>query len=658
MKPGPCGTAFDTPLPSTSLAPLTGGFKSIILIDRERLIDRGRLDPAYGVAQVNQLLVTLDALKARSEVQGVVVDVGQDARVAAANKRADDYYTCPYGKNVVAESIKAIVDAYRGVNPLEYVVIVGGDNMIPFFRYPDNALLGPESDYFPPVLDVTSSQAGLRLNFVLSQDGYGASEFLSLNGTELPVPDLAVGRLVETPTDMLKQLDAYFMTVNGVAPAPEAALVTGYDFMDDVAQAVKGELTSALGAGATIDSLITPYAVSPLDPQSWTAFQLDEKLQSRRYDLVFLAGHFAADGAMAADFATALLPTDILSSTVDMRNTLFYSMGCHSGYNVVNEHRVPNVTSELDWASTFAAKGVTWIGGTGFQYGDTEFIEYSERLYLDFTRNLRYEDPGDPPGAPVAIGKALMRAKKRYLAQTPSFKGIHEKSLLIPTIYGLPMLSIDFQGAAWSPAARQTLFTGPPPLVTGLPGSALQMRQTDITVTPATTEVFETLKNLDTGQPVVASYLRGKDGALTNPSEPTLPLEGVNLSVPGNALRGVGFRGGSFCDVPNIIPLTGAPATEIRGVYTPFYSKAWFPLQPWSVNYYDVLGDGPGAWGTRLYVMPAQHRSTGPGTWTSIRRQFSEMVFRLFYSSNTSSFGTVAATRVRRPCPTRRPSSR
>ncbi len=120
-------------------------------------------------------------------------------------------------------------------------------------------------------------------------------------------------------------------------------------------------------------------------------------------------------------------------------------------------------------------------------------------------------------------------------------------------------------------------------------------------------------------------------------------MEGVNLSAPDNALRGVGFRGGDFCDVPNIIPLTGAPATEIRGVYTPFYSKTWFPLQPWSVNYYDVLGQGPGAWGTRLYVMPAQHRSTGPGTLTSIRRQFSEMVFRLFYSANTSSIGEGSA---------------
>ena len=37
-------------------------------------------------------------------------------------------------------------------NPgLAYVVIVGGDNAIPFFRYADEALLGPESGFIPPV---------------------------------------------------------------------------------------------------------------------------------------------------------------------------------------------------------------------------------------------------------------------------------------------------------------------------------------------------------------------------------------------------------------------------------------------------------------------------------------------------------------------------
>ena len=57
---------------------------------------------------------------------------------------------------------------------LAYVVIVGGDNVIPFFRYADEALLGPESGFIPPVLDTSASDASLRLNYVLSQDAYGA----------------------------------------------------------------------------------------------------------------------------------------------------------------------------------------------------------------------------------------------------------------------------------------------------------------------------------------------------------------------------------------------------------------------------------------------------------------------------------------------------
>ena len=34
---------------------------------------------------------------------------------------------------------------------MKYVDLVGGDATIPFFRYPDQNKLGPESDYIPPV---------------------------------------------------------------------------------------------------------------------------------------------------------------------------------------------------------------------------------------------------------------------------------------------------------------------------------------------------------------------------------------------------------------------------------------------------------------------------------------------------------------------------
>ena len=72
------------------------------------------------------------------------------------------------------------MNSYRDANgTLKYVVIAGGDSVIPFFRYADSAGIGPESDYVPPADDDSASQASLRRNYVLGQDAYGAESDLS-----------------------------------------------------------------------------------------------------------------------------------------------------------------------------------------------------------------------------------------------------------------------------------------------------------------------------------------------------------------------------------------------------------------------------------------------------------------------------------------------
>ncbi len=59
---------------------------------------------------------------------------------------------CPYAKNLVADAVKEIIDAYRAQNPnLKYVIFVGSDNDIPFYRVPDTTELGQEENYFVPV---------------------------------------------------------------------------------------------------------------------------------------------------------------------------------------------------------------------------------------------------------------------------------------------------------------------------------------------------------------------------------------------------------------------------------------------------------------------------------------------------------------------------
>ncbi|MEZ4611916.1 MAG: hypothetical protein R2838_17020 [Caldilineaceae bacterium] len=51
------------------------------------------------------------------------------------------------------------------------------------------------------------------------------------------------------------------------------------------------------------------------------------------------------------------------------------------------------------------------IAGTGYQYGDTDFVEYGERLYQQFSRELRR-------GGRSRWAKGVLGGKRAYLAET------------------------------------------------------------------------------------------------------------------------------------------------------------------------------------------------------------------------------------------------
>ena len=620
MLSGSCGPvspvlpASDTDLPA-------GSYQTLILTN---------LAQTEGTNSERTLQTKLATLASRTT--GQVVDVGDDARVSAAFSQAQDHPACVYAMNLQAEAIKNIVDKFRGLNTgLEYIVLVGNDHIFPFFRYTDNTLLASEIDYSPPVLDDTTSQASLKSGYILSQDAYGAAVELSYKAGTLPVPDLAVGRLVETASDITHILDAYLGTADGIV-TPTNALVTGYDFLEDAANAVGDELQGGLGPTAVVDTLIMPRGDSPQDPSAWTADDLRHSLLDSSHDMVFLAGHFSASSALAADYKTHLMASEVLASSTDFSNSLVYSAGCHSGYNIVNADGVPNVTEEPDWAQTFAAKGATFIGGTGYQYGDTDFIEYSERLYLEFTRQLR------SGSGQVAVGKALVQAKQAYLANTPLMRGIHEKTVLEATLFGLPMLQ--FKLLARTPAPPE------PSLVTGTttftdnPGNRLGLKYADLHVIPTFTDHSVTLDlTSGNGEPTMdAYYLEGPDGVVVNPSEPVLPLDMLNVSSPeaGFVLRGAGWRGGVYTNLTDRLPLTGAATDDLRAPHMAFFSDMFFPVRPWNINYFDALGDSGGI--THLALMPAQYRSTNPGSLTGIIRRFDAMDFRLYYSSNFATY--------------------
>jgi hypothetical protein len=612
---------------------IPGSAEAVILTDSSRL------------APTTTLTTALDELKSRTN--GVVVNLTASPRIQALNAQADLYKACPYAKNLVAEAIREVVNSYRDtVGTLKYVVIIGGDLVVPFFRYADSAGIGPESDYEPPAANDSAAQASLRSNYVLGQDAYGAVSDLTVKGAVLPVPDLAVGRLVETPDEITGMINAYLGLNNGTLPTPTSSLVTGYDFLTSAADSVQADFASGLGSSTNAKALITDQGIpttsttvagTPTRDRSWTATDLSNSLLGSHHDLVFLAGHFSAFSALAADYRTSITTTDLDAHPNVLTNSLVISAGCHAGYNLLDTEAVPGLTQGVaDWPEAMAKQRATLIAGTGYQYADTDFLAYSAKLYALLATQLR-----EGSGA-VPLGQALVNAKQDYLASIGNLTGIDQKALIESTLYGLPMTGLNLpSGRTPTPADGAGVIT--PTLVgAGTPGVQLGLKTAPFTVNPGlgdpvTKPVLNTA-GIPTGPSF--SWFVGHDGVQSQPGAPALPKQIDDVtSTTGEVLRGVGFVSGTYGDRPGVTPLTGAPTTEQNGIHTDFVSPVFFPQKLATVNYFGAL-DGNGTDGrTRLITTPVQYRSDPGTTSTNTERKYSNLGLELFYSANVSVYG-------------------
>ena len=184
-----------------------------------------------------------------------------------------------------------------------------------------------------------------------------------------------------------------------------------------------------------------------------------------------------------------------------------------------------------------------------------------------------------------------------------------------------------------------------PVAVAAGPAATLGLRTFDFPLAPSLTPRTITLKNVEGGPDVIATWLDGPDGVVTKPSEPALPLAAINVTPtdPNIVLRGVGFRGGSLLDSPPIVPFSGAPTTELRGVHGPFNSPVFFPARLWTPNYFGALSGGGG---TQLLITPAQHRAADFVAGTSTQRKFTNLNMRLYYSGDRSKAALSNAPQI------------
>ncbi len=483
----------------------------------------------------------------------------------------------PAAANQVCEAIRSLIVERTAHCPnLQYVIIAGSDNVIPFYRVSESVTVGPEQKY-PAERTLPAGSpllAALSRGYHLSDSIYGALRDIKWKGSAIYISELSVGRLVETVDEIGKQIDAY---VNGGPTIVTSALVTGYDFLMDQANTVEARLRAA-----------KVPVVNLLNNNSWDVVKLEGQL-IKNNQLVMLNGHFDHTQMQTAnyynqpdvaekDFLFPALAFTDQGRYPNLKGNLFISVGCHSGLNVPGQAD----PTARDFTRILAERGALFIGNTGYGYGDSGVVIFSElvtKLVVDALTSGTSQ-----------VGSALTLAKQNYLkAAGPFGFGQYDiKALNICTLYGLPMHEIKLnQVAAPLNVQRQSEPAGVGAVKYNLPGQApgdLKSSNIEFDLTNQW-QLIETAEgNIFT---LPDSLAHAVDG------HPVLPKLVRPLSVePGNYAHGALLVAAKYQDYSDFTPRITNPHADISlktGLEEVldrdfFASDGWTPEQMATIN--------------------------------------------------------------------------
>ncbi len=516
------------------------------------LVNQRKLAEIHSSAQASLLITKVNTLREHPDVKGIVREVESDADVSTSYAAWDSDPTSMDKANAVSAAIKDVVLADWAAHPgLEYLVIVGDDRVIPFRRV-DIRGYG-EGEYafkWGPFLSCNGvTGAAVCISMTLTDDYYGdkvptvPSSGL-WHGTELYIPDLGTGRLIETPEEIIGQIDAF---MNSGSVTVTDAIVIGYDFLKDSA----GAMCKAL----RLDGIATDCN---LIGENWRLSDFMTRMLNTRHEFVSVnvhAFHFLMRGPGMSD----LFASHVVTATADHTGALFYSIGCTAGLNVPPD----NPSWPLDLAQALMQRHANYAGNTGYGRGSS-VIAHSELLMLNLTKRLVY-------GRSATIGQALVAAKQEFYLNLHRFADVSEKSMIEFVFYGLPMFRY------WTPAvtgiavSAQSQSSGTEPrkeertatLSNGLTVNHISYRFPPFTEESTPDGVYHSL----------GGEVHGGDG------EPVQPKYVADLSLPRTKAHGVVFAAGVYSDLTPVDPLVDHPLTESGPRdEPPFDAPGWHPI--------------------------------------------------------------------------------
>ncbi|HYM14739.1 MAG TPA: C25 family cysteine peptidase [Dehalococcoidia bacterium] len=511
------------------------------------IVDQRRLGDLYGSTAASDVMSSLTALAGRGDlgVNGAILPVEGDPNVAAKLATWDANPCSPVAANDAVTAINAVVDGYRGSLPnLQNIVIVGSDDVIPFARVPDLTHISNESDYTNDALAVNGNNAlvgSFVTSNILSDNPYGSFHPIPVLNREIYVPEVALGRLVETPAQIKAQLDQFVQFSGHLDPT--TALTTGYDFLSDGATQVANSL----------DGLVGPLNSARLINGTWTSTDLSNAFNLHtpvpgiasinahfnHYELLPGAGN--TTGTQSDLYTTANIARAANAAAI-LQGRVIFSMGCHSGLNV-SDLLAPAPTADqaarlLDWPEAFANQGAAvYVANTGYGYGDTTSVAYSEELMSLFAANFHQD---------MTVGQALTAAKQSYFGNLVQYQTYDEKVLAETTFYGLPMFRLPTPLGPPVPPAPPLPFSKDP--LTGLDSVQFNLSPN--------------FQKVDLG--ARGAYYTADGQSQSTSGRPIQPVTGFDLPAGpnGETARGIVITGLQSADESPFNAAFSAPSTD------------------------------------------------------------------------------------------------
>jgi hypothetical protein len=571
------GTATAGTLPSVASVPATT--QTLFLVDRQRLAGM------YSAARADAMLAStgpLAAVAARPEVKGVVLPIDGSASVRSAYAAWDANPCSVDAANSVVTAINGVVATYRANLPnLKYVVLLGDDQALPSWRQADLSSLSPEIDNAQELAFTTagltkgnSTYASSALNTVLTDGAYGAFQRVTFLGHDLPLAQVSVSRLVETPEEIAGQFTQY-LAANGQLNV-HSALTTGDDFFVDGAQDASSALATQF-PGLSSATLFPPTDL-------WTRQNLLDDFFNKTGgvpDVGALYAHYNQWLAQPASFPSPPTVADFpTTGDVTSRAQLLFTIGCHSGLNVPDTVGGPiapaDLPRQLDWAQAYSrARTAVYVANTGFGYGDTKTVDLSERLMRGFARNLNTGG---------TIGEQWVRALHSYFSTAGLYDVVDEKVMVEANMYGLP-----FYGFSGTP---QNVPTPPTPPAThvdnGLTTATLPAITAHVTAHDAGNG--ESLF-FDGAQPDGTTAGGITSGTLSIIYRPIQPQLSRDVTVPGTVAHGAFITSLSTSTIEGVKPVQPFPVV-FSGDEKPVndYPDIFFPAGLVNVNRDVVFG--------------------------------------------------------------------